>query len=77
MRYKQDKITLFIPLELKRKNGRPRIVASTTEPHKKAIRKLVHLISIMAVVHHENANQDGDGHHIFRKDREPDNRDQE
>ena len=33
MRYKQDKITLFIPLELKRKNGRPRIVASTTEPH--------------------------------------------
>jgi hypothetical protein len=33
MRYKQDKITLFIPLELKRKNSRPRIVASTTEPH--------------------------------------------
>ena len=33
MRYKQDNTTLFIPLELKRKNGRPRIVASTTEPH--------------------------------------------
>jgi hypothetical protein len=33
MRANQDKTTLFIPLELKRKNGRPRIVASTTEPH--------------------------------------------
>jgi hypothetical protein len=33
MRVNQDNTTLFIPLELKRKNGRPRIVASTTEPH--------------------------------------------
>ena len=33
MRVNQDKTRLFIPLELKRKNGRPRIVASTTEPH--------------------------------------------
>ena len=33
MRYKQDKTTVFIPLELKRKNGRPRIVASAIEPH--------------------------------------------
>ena len=33
MKDNQDKSTLFIPLELKRKNGRPRIVASTTEPH--------------------------------------------
>ena len=33
MKVSQDKSTLFIPLELKRKNGRPRIVASTTGPH--------------------------------------------
>ena len=33
MRVNQDNTTLFIPLELKRKNGRPRIVSSTTEPH--------------------------------------------
>lgn len=33
MRDKQEKTTLFIPLELKRKNGRPRIVASTSDPH--------------------------------------------
>ena len=33
MRDKQEKTTLFIPIELKRKNGRPRIVASTTGPH--------------------------------------------
>ena len=33
MRINQDNTTLFIPLELKGKNGRPRIVASTTEPH--------------------------------------------
>ena len=32
MRVNQDNTTLFIPLELKRKNGRPRIVASTAEP---------------------------------------------
>ena len=33
MRVNQDNTTLFIPLEIKRKNGRPRIVASTTGPH--------------------------------------------
>ena len=33
MRVNQDNTTLFIPLEIKRKNGRPRIVSSTTEPH--------------------------------------------
>ena len=33
MKVSQDKSTLFIPLEIKRKNGRPRIVSSTTEPH--------------------------------------------